>query len=388
MNYRINPRNGDKLSLLAFGCMRFNRDFNETERQILYAIENGVNYFDTAYIYINSEETLGKIIAKNNLRDKIKIATKIPHYFVKKYEDFDKIFNVQLSRLKTDRIDYYLVHMLSDIPTLDRILDLGFEDWVREKKEKKQILNIGFSYHGNRQDFPLLLDAFEWDFCMIQFNYMDENNQAAKSGLEYASSKNLPVMIMEPLRGGLLATGLPSNALNVFKNAYIQRSPAEWAFRWVYDFPQVTSVLSGMNSFNIIKENIAVASNSLPKSLIDKDREIFTRVKGILDEHIKVPCTSCNYCMPCPAGVDIPACFSTYNTLSVQGKLRSFINYLMLTSLKSKTSYASKCVRCGKCEKHCPQKIQIMSELKKVSKALEPIFFKPLISFLKLFMRL
>lgn len=387
MNYRTNPKNGDQLSQLAFGCMRFHGDFGETRRQILYAIEHGVNYFDTAYIYPNSESTLGRAL-EGGYRERVKIATKLPPYLVKKYADFDRIFDAQLARLKTDYMDYYLVHMLSDLNSFERIRALGFENWLHDKKAKGQIINIGFSYHGGRSEFPKLVDANDWDFCMIQFNYLDEHNQAGRSGLEYAASKGLPVMIMEPLRGGRLAVKLPQEVRSLFHAANPSRSPSEWAFRWVYNFPGVTTVLSGMNSMAMIEENIRVASDALPDSFTEGELRLFETVREKLLALQLVPCTGCNYCMPCPAGVDIPTCFSCLNNLSTSGKPRAFVDYLMQTSMKRETGSASKCVNCGKCEVHCPQKIEIRRELKGVVEALEPFYYRPARAVIKKVMRL
>lgn len=387
MNYRTNPKNGDQISQLAFGCMRFQGDYAETERQIVYAINHGVNYFDTAYIYPGSEATLGKVLA-NGYRDKVKIATKMPPYLIKQYEDFDKIFDAQRSRLRTEFIDYYLLHMLTDVDGFERLLALGFEKWLSDKKAGGQIRNIGFSYHGGRSEFPKIVEAFDWDFCMIQFNYLDEQNQAGRSGLEHASSKGLPVMIMEPLRGGRLARDLPEAVNTLFRDADRRRSPAEWAFRWVYNFPEVTAVLSGMNSLEMVEENIRVASDALPGGFTDSDLKLFEKVRTILQETQKVPCTGCNYCMPCPAGVDIPTCFSCYNSIAIAGKIRAFRDYLMQTSMKKEVRNASKCVGCGKCEGHCPQKIAIRKELKAVAGALEPFFYRPARGLIKKIMKL
>ena len=387
MQYRLNPKNGDQLSQLAFGCMRFQGDFAETEKQIVRAIEQGVNYFDTAYIYPNSEQVLGKVLVKG-YRDRVKIATKMPPYMIKKYEDFDRIFEAQCARLQTNYIDYYLMHMLTDVGVFMRIQALGFDRWLKEKKAQGRIRNIGFSYHGGRSEFPKLVDAYDWDFCMIQFNYLDEHNQAGRSGLAYASSKGLPVMIMEPLRGGRLAQNLPEAVSALFKNADASRSPAEWAFRWIYNFPEVTTVLSGMNSMEMVEENIRVASDALPDSFSEGDLAMFEKVRSILQDTMKIPCTGCNYCMPCPAGVDIPTCFSCYNAIAIAGKRRAFQDYLMQTSMKKEAGAASRCVGCGKCEAHCPQKIEIRKRLKDVTSSLEPFYYRPARALIKRFMRL
>lgn len=387
MNYRVNPKNNDKLSILGFGCMRFAKDEKEVEKQIIYAIENGVNYFDTAYIYPNSEAVLGRVLAKG-YRDKVKIATKMPPYLIRKYEDFDKIFYVQLERLQTDYIDYYFIHMLTDVKIWSRLVNLGILKWIEEKKEKGQIINIGFSYHGGKEEFIKLVDAYDWEFCMIQYNYLDENNQAGKSGLEYASAKGLPVMVMEPLRGGKLVTNLPKEVYNVWETAQVKRTPAEWAFRWIWNHPEVTVVLSGMNSKEMIEENIRVASQVQANSFTNDELDLFQKVRRILNEKIKVPCTGCSYCMPCPKGVDIPTCFSCFNDREIEGKFTSRWKYIMQTSLKSEAHNASLCVECGQCEKHCPQNIAIMKELKNVTKALEGFAYKPARILIKKFMKL
>lgn len=376
MLYRVNPKNNDQLSALGFGCMRFSKDEKDVEAQIIHAIENGVNYFDTAYIYPNSEVILGRVLAKG-YRDKVKIATKLPPYLVKKYEDLDKILLAELERLQTDYIDYYFMHMLTDVSTWNRLVDLGILGWIEEKKEKGQIINVGFSYHGGREEFIRLVDCYDWEFCMIQYNYLDENNQAGKTGLEYAAAKGLPVMVMEPLRGGKLVTNLPKEVNEIWHKAPMKRSPAEWAFRWIWNHPQVTVVLSGMNSMEMVEENIRVASEAQAHALTSKDLELFDQVKKILNDKIKVPCTACNYCMPCPAGVDIPTCFACYNDREIEGKLMARVKYMMQTSLKSQPQNASRCIQCGLCEKHCPQKIEIRKELKMVVKTLEGFYFKP-----------
>jgi uncharacterized protein len=387
MNYRTNPKNGDQLSQLGFGCMRFQGDFDETRRQIIYAIEHGVNYFDTAYVYPGSEATLGKALS-GGYRERVKIATKMPPYLIKKYEDFDKIFDAQCARLKTETIDYYLLHMLTDLNGFERLRTLGFERWLEEKKSRGQIRNIGFSYHGGRSEFPKIVDAFGWDFCMMQFNYVDEHNQAGRSGLEYAASKGLPVMIMEPLRGGSLAQKLPEDVKALLNAANAGRSPAEWAFRWVYNFPGVTTVLSGMNTLAMIEENIRVASDALPESFSEGELKLFEKIRDNLREKQLIPCTGCNYCMPCPAGVDIPTCFSCYNTRATSGKVAAFRDYMMQTSMKREAHNASRCIGCGKCEGHCPQKIEIRRELKVVSKTMEPFFYRPARALIKKLMRL
>ena len=388
MNYRKNTVNGDELSILGFGCMRFPKDEAETEKLILYAIENGINYFDTAFMYTKSEETLGRILSRNNKRKDVKIATKIPPYMIKKYSDLDKIFNQELARLQTDYIDYYFIHMITDLGAWERIAALGVERWIDEKKASGKIKNIGFSYHGGRDEFVKICDAYPWEFCMIQYNYLDENNQAGKSGLRHAASKGIPVMIMEPLRGGILANTLPKEAAKAFEQAYIKRSPAEWSFRWLWDQPEVTCVLSGMNSMEMLQENIEVTGTADVGDFKENDFEVIAKAKKAFSDAIKVPCTGCGYCMPCPQGVDIPTCFSCYNNIVIEGKMSAFSRYLMQTSLKSKPQIASLCNGCGACETKCPQKIEIRKEIQNTKKALEKFYFKPVVYIAQKFMKL
>lgn len=388
MNYRKNNINGDEISILGMGCMRFPKDEYETEKLVLKAIEKGINYFDTAFIYGKNEEVLGRVLKKNNKRRDVLIATKIPPFLVKKYSDLDRIFNQQLERLQTDYIDYYFIHMITDSGTWKRLIYLGIDKWIKEKKAEGKIKNIGFSYHGGKSEFVKICDAYPWEFCMIQYNYMDENNQAGKSGLLHAFSKGIPVMIMEPLRGGTLANNLPKGAVTAFEQAEIKRSPAEWSFRWLWNQPEITCVLSGMNSMEMLNENIEAASDAKAGDLTDKDFEVIKKAKKAFSNAIKVPCTGCGYCMPCPQGVDIPTCFSCYNIIGIDGKFRALSRYFMQTSFKTKPQIASLCNQCGACERKCPQKIGIREELKNTKKALQKFYFKPVVLIAKKIMKL
>jgi predicted aldo/keto reductase-like oxidoreductase len=388
MKYRINKVNGDELSILGFGCMRFPKDELETEKLVLYAIENGVNYFDTAYMYKNSEATLGRILHKNNKRKDVKIATKIPPHTIKKYEDLDKIFSQELARLQTNYVDYYFIHMLTDLSVWNRLVNLGIEKWIKEKKTSGQIRNIGFSYHGGREEFIKICNAYLWEFCMIQYNYLDENNQAGKTGLHHAANKGIPVMIMEPLRGGILANNLPKNVAKIFEQSPIRRTPAEWSFRWLWNQPEVTCVLSGMNNMEALKENIEIAKTAKAGDFVEEDFAVIDKAKKTFADAIKVPCTGCKYCMPCPQGVDIPTCFSCYNNIIIEGKKAALIKYVMQTSLKTKPQIASLCNKCGQCEKHCPQKIEIRTELQNTAKTFETFYFKPVLFIAKRFMKI
>jgi len=380
LNYR-KDRHGNLLSILGFGCMRFPTkmgriDMQETEKQILAAVEAGVNYFDTAYIYPGSEAALGEILEKNNLRDRVNIATKLPHYLLRNADGLEKLFQEELKRLRTDHIDYYLMHMLTDPATWERLKGFGIQEWLAEKKASGAIRQVGFSYHGNADCFCQLLDVYDWDFCMIQYNYMDEHSQAGKKGLQCAHQKGVPVMIMEPLRGGRLVNHLPDEAKKIFAAHPVKHTPAQWALRWLWNQEEVTCVLSGMNSMEMIADNVQTASSVSPGELTPADHEMLSRVQKAINIKMKVGCTGCGYCMPCPKGVDIPGAFSAYNRRFAEGWFSGMKDYVMCTALRPNSTAASNCIGCGKCEKHCPQQIQIRNELKNVQKSLESPVYK------------
>ncbi len=382
MKYR-EDRYGNQLSVLGFGCMRFPRkagliDMAETEREILTAVDGGVNYFDTAYIYPGSEAALGEILERNHLRDRVYIATKLPHYLIKSREAMEKLFAEELRRLRTDHVDYYLMHMLTDTATWDRLKGLGIEDWLREKKESGAIRQIGFSYHGNSEMFCRLLDARDWDFCQIQYNYMDEHSQAGRRGLQYAHSKGIPVIIMEPLRGGKLVSRLPEEAKKIFGDYPLRHTPAQWAFRWLWNQPEVTVVLSGMNSDEMIRDNIRTASATSVGDLTPADEAMLRDVVKAINARMKVGCTGCGYCMPCPRNVDIPGTFAAYNRKYQEGSFQGFRDYMMCTMIRKNSTAASNCIRCGKCEKHCPQHIAIRDELQNAQRELEGPLYRTL----------
>ncbi len=380
MEYRTDKK-GTQLSILGYGCLRFTRkngkiDLEKAESEIMEAIRGGVNYFDTAYVYRGSEAALGQILKKNHCRDQVYIATKLPHYLIKSRAGLERCFKEQLARLETDHVDYYLMHMLNDADTWRTLLEKGVGDWIEEKRRQGQIGQIGFSYHGNTAHFKELLDAYDWDFCQIQYNYMDEHTQAGREGLEYAQKKGIPVIIMEPLRGGKLVQLLPEEAKELFRKADPARSPAEWGLRWLWDQSAVTVVLSGMNSLKMVRENIRIASRAKAGELSETERALYRQVKQKIEQKVRVGCTACGYCMPCPQGIDIPGTFRCYNEMYTERPSVGRKEYMMTTAFRKHQNPASGCIRCGKCERHCPQNIPIREKLSQASKELETFRYK------------
>lgn len=389
MQYR-NDRYGHPISLLGYGCMRFTKkgnsiDLAKAEEEIMAAYCQGVNYFDTAYIYGGSEVALGKIVAKNGIRHDISIATKLPQYLIKSKAGIEKYFTEQMERLQTDYIDYYLMHMLTDIGAWEKLKRLGIEDWIEEKKKAGTIKNVGFSFHGNTEKFLEILDAYDWDFCQIQYNYMDEHSQAGVKGLKAAAAKKIPVIIMEPLRGGKLVGMLPESAKELIAAYKVKRSPAEWAFRWLYNQPDVTCVLSGMNSLSMVEENCAIASDTKENSFTSEDFALIEQIKEEIKKKTKVGCTACGYCMPCPKGIDIPTAFRCYNQMYTENKRSGRFEYLQCLAYNKDRADIKECVECGKCESHCPQHIAIRKELKEARKALLPVHYQIMTNVMRLF---
>jgi len=381
MQYRTDLKSGNELSALGFGCMRLPRsrpgqvDLDKTAAMLQSAVERGVNYFDTAYIYGGSETALGDVFRlRPGLREQMNIATKLPIFMVKTAEDFDRLFDTSLERLGTDHIDYYLIHGLTALANWERLCALGAEDWIAKQKAAGRIRRIGFSFHGSRVDFERLLDSYPWEFAQIQYNYSDENYQAGVAGLKKAAAMGLPVIVMEPLLGGRLATGLPKKAAALLNKLDPGRSHAAWALRWLWDQPEVTCVLSGMDAMAQLDDNIATAETALPGCLSEEERAAYPKVVEILREAYKIPCTGCNYCMPCPKNVNIPGGFAAYNASYAVDMFTGFAQYTtgMNIALGKDSSSARHCVNCGACAKKCPQHIDIPAELKRVARRLEP----------------
>ena len=390
MQYRTD-KHGNRLSVLGFGCMRFTKkgnaiDIAKAEREIMAAYHAGVNYFDTAYIYPGSEAAIGEIFERNQIRDKINIATKLPQYLISSRDAVDRYFNEELRRLRTDYVDYYLMHHMTDIAMWEKLKAIGILDWIKEKKASGAIRNIGFSYHGNTDNFLKFLNDYDWDICQIQYNYLDEVTQAGKAGLKAAAEKGIPVVIMEPLRGGKLVNMLPKEAEAAMDASGHSWSPAEWGLRWLYNQPEVTVVLSGMNSEAMVLENCRTADETQPGSFTEADFAVLETVKRAINENEKVGCTGCRYCMPCPKGVDIPGIFRCYNTMFTESKSQGRFQFAQTVGLTKEPAFASQCIKCGKCEQHCPQSIPIREKLQEADRALRPLPYKIGINIVRKFM--
>jgi len=395
MQYRKLIDNGDDLSILGYGCMRFPTkngriDEDKANEQMLYAFNEGVNYYDTAYPYHagKSEVVLGRFIQKHQIRDRVYIADKLPAFLVTKADQIEKYFSTQLQRLDTDYIDYYLMHMLDSLKSWEKLKDLGILDFIDQKKKSGAIRHIGFSFHGRPEEFIKILEDYDWEFCQIQFNYLDEYNQAGLAGLKRAKELGIGVVIMEPLRGGNLAAKAPDRVIEKFNTYKEKRSPAHWALRWIWNHEEVAVVLSGMNVDDHIKENIHVASTTHPQSRDQEEITIVNDVKAIYKELMKVPCTGCNYCMPCPFNVDIPGTFSDYNSKYFFKDRQSQFMYIGKTvgMMGQAKSGADLCTDCGLCERHCPQEIEIRKELKNAHKTLDNWLIRNILKVAMIFM--
>lgn len=385
MLYREAGSADTKVSQLGLGCMRFKKhagviDQAAAEEVMEAALAGGINYFDTAYAYAGNEECLGRFIAKGN-RDRFYLATKLPHYQCKSAADFDRMFDEELRRLQTDHVDFYLIHMLTSLTSWQRAVDMGIEEFIAERKASGQIRRIGFSFHGGVDDFMQVVDAYPWDFCQIQLNYLDANAQAGLKGLHHAARKGLPVIVMEPLRGGRLAGQLPPGAQRLLTATEPRQSAASWGLQWLYNLPEVTCVLSGMNEVAQVEENCELAGRVGAGSLSANQMAVYHRVIDEIKKTEKVGCTGCGYCMPCPHGVDIPSCFRAYNDSFADKWMSGFQEYLMTTSFKAEPANAGRCVGCGRCETRCPQRIPIHSEMVNVRKRLEGFRYKTVMRF-------
>jgi predicted aldo/keto reductase-like oxidoreductase len=383
MLYRTLGKSGLIVSILGFGCMRlpmiggigpadiFDRnkaiDEEEAMKMVRYAVDKGVNYFDTAYPYHGgkSETFLGK--ALKDCRHKVMIATKLPTWLVQNPDHFERFFNEQLQRLDTGYIDVYLLHGLNRLLWAG-MKDMGALKFLDKIQTEGRARHVGFSFHDDVRIFQEIIDAYDWSICQIQYNYLDEHRQAGRGGLLYAASKGLGIVVMEPLRGGKLTTRIPAPIQALWDSASIKRTPAEWALRWVWNHPDVSTVLSGMSNMSQVVENVALARQGNPDSLSLEELELIHRVRDTYEGMLKIPCTGCAYCMPCPNGVDIPYNFSLYNDSFLFHDVD--LTVMLYNQLLAPEDRASNCVECGECEKLCPQQIKITEELKEVHRRL------------------
>ncbi len=381
MRYVDFGKTGLKVSRFGIGCMRlplkqnFSRqtddsgiDEDEAIKMIRYGVDKGVNYYDTAYVYHrgNSEVVLGKAL-KGCDRESLYIADKLPQWMVRQKGDFDQFLDEQLKRLDMSYIDFYLVHSL-DGASWEKMCKLDIKKHLDKIKADKRVKYAGFSFHGDVDAFKLIMDSYDWDMCQIQLNYMDQYEQAGVEGLKYAAKRGVPVVIMEPLRGGRLVQNLPPGVVKVIDEATIKRTPVEWAFRWLADLPEVAVVLSGVNTMEQLVENIEIFDKAYPDSMTAEDQDTISKMTDAFRQRIFVGCTKCNYCMPCPQNVDIPTIFEYYNDMGMyesKNECRSFYRYEIAKNGRD----ASKCVECALCEEKCPQKIPIIQKLKDAHKA-------------------
>lgn len=375
MEYRRGP-GGEPISVLGYGCMRFTRkggiiDLNKAEKELEAAIEGGVNYLDTAYIYPGNETAVGRLLHRNHWRDKVHLATKLPQYLLTSSSGAERIFSEQLRRLQTDSIDFYLMHMLNDADSWKKLMSIGIEQWLEKKKEAGLIRYVGFSHHGSTDSFLSLLDLYPWDFCQIQYNYMDQTSQAGRKGLEEAARRGISVFIMEPLRGGNLTVKLPAKAKSLLREHDSADAAASLALRWLWNQPEITCVLSGMNSLETVYENLQTACSAAAGCLTKEEARLIEEIRSIINLTTLVSCTGCGYCSPCPQGVDIPGIFRCYNVSASDGPSAARKEYFRNTLISGNASDASRCIDCGKCLPHCPQKIPIPDRLKEARKVLE-----------------
>ncbi len=381
MQYRQLGQTKIEASILGFGCMRFptlkNPDpqsdvgnINEPEaiNMLRFGIDNGINYIDTAYPYHGgkSEVVVGKALL-DGYREQVTLVSKLPTWAIETHADFDRILNEQLTKLQTKSLDLYLVHALN-AGTWKKMQDLNVFDFLRRAVDDGRIQHVGFSFHDKLEVFKDIVDAYPWEVVQIQLNYLDEDYQAGIDGMNYAAAKDMAIIVMEPLRGGRLTNNLPTGVHEIFNTVSTIKTPAEWAFRWVYNHPAVAVVLSGMSTIEQVKENITIAESGLPNSLTPEETSCIEAVKDYFKRRLKINCTDCKYCLPCPHGVRIPQVFSIYNDASMWDSLPAARKHY--ERMISKSGDASLCVECGNCEALCPQNLTIIEYLKEAHVAL------------------
>lgn len=371
MQYRTFKKTGEKISLLGFGTMRMpiypdgKLNHEESIKMIRYAIDHGVNYVDTAYMYHDgeSEIAVGKAL-EDGYREKVILADKMPVWLAKDEKEMAKLFEEQFSRLGVEAIDFYLVHNIT-AAIWKRAKRFGIMDFLEKQKKAGRIREIGFSFHDEYPVFCEVLDEYNWDFCQIQLNYMDTGFQAGIKGLKYAANKGVPVIVMEPLKGGKLTDSIPPTVKNHWEEADIKRSPVEWALKWVADFPEVLTILSGVHTMEQLVENIGILSDAKPDTLTEKEKEIIQKVSGEYNKLVEYSCTACGYCLPCPVKLDIPTMIDLYNQWNLfDGNEKIKKDYDMWFG---KERIASSCIACGQCEAQCPQSLPVIEIMKKAA---------------------
>lgn len=362
MQYRVFPKMKVKTSALGFGCMRLpvqdteNHPIDRPEaiKMIRHAIDNGLTYVDTAFGYHNEEsEVVVGLALQDGYRERVNLATKLPLWKVESFEDMEKLLDIQLGRLQTDHVDFYLLHACNR-NSFAKVRDLGALKFLDEMKAKGKIKYAGFSFHDDVETFHAILDSYDWDFCQVQMNVLDEFHQATMDGVRYAASKGIGVVVMEPLRGGALTVRMPAEIKEIYKKTSYNRTEAEWAFRWVYDKPEFIVILSGMSTMEQLDENLKIFDKAEPNCLTEDEKEVLTNVRKAYEARIRVGCTGCEYCVAgCPAGIKIPEIFRPYDNAAMFDTLpRFYENY-------RKNIVENKCLKCGACEASCPQKIEI-----------------------------
>jgi predicted aldo/keto reductase-like oxidoreductase len=382
MQYRQFGQLDFQVSALGFGAMRLPTvddevDEAEATKMLHYAIDHGVNYVDTAYPYHDggSETFLGRAL-KGGYREKVKLATKLPSWEVESADDFDKYLDIQLERLQVDTVDLYLLHTLGK-RHWPRLRDLGVLEWAEKAIADGRFRHLGFSFHDDYDTFKQIIDDYDsWAMCQIQYNYMDVENQAGTKGLQYAASKGLAVVIMEPILGGKLVNP-PEPIQAIWDGAAKKRAPADWALQWVWNQPEVSLVLSGMSAMQHVEENVASADVSSVGTLTADELALYDQVRAKYQELIAIPCTSCGYCMPCPQGVDIPGNFGSYNEGIMFNKpeaSRGHYGWLKFAyeeqGIFDRDLRAAQCIQCGECEEKCPQSIPISEWMPVIHQAL------------------
>jgi len=372
MEMRQWEQSGLKTSIFGIGCMRLPLQAGQTDsarideakaiRMIRAGIDGGVTYIDTAYPYHggNSELVVGKAL-QDGYRERVFLATKLPVWEVKSADDFDRLLNQQLEKLQTDHVDFYLLHALHQ-GTWGKVRDLGVLEFLDRAKADGRIRYAAFSFHDQLPLFKEIIDSYAWDMCQIQLNILDVDYQAGLAGLEYAAARGIGVVVMEPLRGGALAAHVPADIQAVWDEASEQRSGVDWAFRWLANRPEAKVILSGVSTMEQLEDNLRIFADTKPGCLTAEDEARVDRVRALYQSKIQVDCTGCEYCLPCPSGVAIPAVFRAYNQAFMIEDLAS--GQSSYAWLVKNHEDASLCVECGACEQVCPQHIPIIAKLK------------------------